>query len=85
MNGNTENHGTINNPFINDIIGKEGSDLLFHMQEMDWLFEAALSSLQKENDPETKLSHLAHAGCCVMFLLTYTLLKKTKFDDRVKL
>jgi len=21
------------------------------------------------NDPETKLSHLAHAGCCILFLL----------------
>jgi hypothetical protein len=24
-------------------------------------------------DPETGLSHLAHAGCCILFLLSYTL------------
>jgi hypothetical protein len=32
-------------------------------------------------DPETGLSHLAHAGCCVLFLLQYTKNRKT-FDDR---
>lgn len=32
-------------------------------------------------DPETGLSHLAHAGCCVLFLLQYELTKRD-FDDR---
>lgn len=34
-------------------------------------------------DPETGLSHLAHLGCCVMFLLNFT---KThpELDDRFK-
>jgi hypothetical protein len=27
----------------------------------------------EEKDPETGLSHLAHAGCCILFLLSYTL------------
>lgn len=34
------------------------------------------------NDPETGLSHLAHAGCCLLFLLTYELRGMKKFDDR---
>ena len=25
----------------------------------------------ESRDPETGLSHLAHAGCCILFLLTY--------------
>lgn len=25
----------------------------------------------EDKDPESDLSHLAHAGCCIMFLLTY--------------
>ena len=25
----------------------------------------------EDRDPETGLSHLAHAGCCILFLLTY--------------
>jgi hypothetical protein len=33
-------------------------------------------------DPETGLSHLAHAGCCVLFLLSYELRSMTEFDDR---
>ena len=32
-------------------------------------------------DKETGLSHLAHAGCCLMFLLHYTEHRK-EFDDR---
>lgn len=37
----------------------------------------------EDNDPETGLSHLAHASCCLMFLSE---LSKTKpqFDDRYK-
>ena len=26
---------------------------------------------REEADPETGLSHLAHAGCCILFLLAY--------------
>lgn len=32
-------------------------------------------------DPETGLPHLAHAACCVLFLLTYQL-RGTPGDDR---
>lgn len=37
-------------------------------------------------DPETGLNHLAHAACCLMFLLEYELnpTKYGKFDDRYK-
>ena len=38
----------------------------------------------QENDEESGLSHLAHAGCCLMFLLGwYT--RNTGHDDRPKL
>lgn len=39
----------------------------------------------EDQDPETSLSHLAHASCCILFLLTYTLLKLPRYktlDDR---
>lgn len=38
----------------------------------------------KENDRETGKSHLLHAGCCVMFLHTYShqSFTYTEFDDR---
>jgi len=35
----------------------------------------------EDKDPETGLSHLAHAGCCIMFLLEYELTHKN-LDDR---
>jgi hypothetical protein len=35
----------------------------------------------EENDHETGLSHLAHAGCCILFLLAYSL-RKIGNDDR---
>lgn len=37
----------------------------------------------EDKDPETGLSHLAHAGCCILFLLEY---EKThrELDDRYK-
>lgn len=35
----------------------------------------------EDKDPETGLSHLAHAAACVLFLLTYTL-QNTGVDDR---
>ncbi len=40
------------------------------------------SYMRGENfDPETNRSHLAHAGCCVLFLLSYQL-RKIGTDDR---
>jgi hypothetical protein len=36
-----------------------------------------------DNDEETGLSHLAHAGCCVMFAL-WTAKYKPELDDRFK-
>ncbi len=38
---------------------------------------------REEQDPETGLSHLAHLGCCVLFLLTYEKLGLGT-DDRWK-
>lgn len=37
----------------------------------------------EDKDPETGLSHLAHLGCCVMFLLEHEARHKDK-DDRYK-
>lgn len=37
----------------------------------------------EDNDPETGLSHLAHAACNVLFLLT-SVLEKSGVDDRYK-
>ena len=37
----------------------------------------------EDKDPESGLSHLAHLGCCVMFLLEYEVTKK-ELDDRYK-
>lgn len=36
----------------------------------------------ESRDPETGLSHLAHAGCCVLFLIEYELFG-LGVDDRV--
>jgi hypothetical protein len=33
-------------------------------------------------DPETGLTHLAHAGCCILFLLSYEL-RQIGVDDRL--
>lgn len=33
-------------------------------------------------DEETKLSHLWHLGCCVVFLIAYEMRGMTKYDDR---
>ena len=35
----------------------------------------------ENNDPETGLSHLAHAGCCILFLLSFQLTNNGS-DDR---
>lgn len=37
----------------------------------------------KEKDPETGMSHLWHAGCCIMFLIHYEKYNR-EFDDRPK-
>lgn len=37
----------------------------------------------EDKDPESGLSHLAHAGCCIMFLLEYEL-THTELDDRFR-
>lgn len=37
----------------------------------------------QDKDPETGLSHLAHLGCCIMFLLEFEETHKDK-DDRYK-
>jgi hypothetical protein len=37
----------------------------------------------QDKDPESGLSHLAHLGCCVMFLLEYEI-THTQLDDRYK-
>lgn len=36
----------------------------------------------EEVDPETGLSHLDHAACCLLFLSTFVKRKVTTFDDR---
>lgn len=37
----------------------------------------------QDKDPETGLSHLAHLGCCVMFLLEYEV-THPELDDRYR-
>ena len=37
----------------------------------------------QNKDPETGLSHLYHAGCCVSMLIAYTDRHMDSFDDRV--
>lgn len=36
----------------------------------------------ENTDPETGLSHLAHAGCCIFFLLTFEYRGRKDLDDR---
>lgn len=36
----------------------------------------------EDTDPESGKSHLAHAGCNVLFLLTWQLSGRTELDDR---
>lgn len=57
---------------------------------MEWrrLYGAALRHLMawergEDLDPESGLPHLAHAGCCILFLLSYQLVGGGT-DDRVK-
>lgn len=37
---------------------------------------------REDNDPETGLSHLAHAGCCILFLLAFSVRGQMDKDDR---
>lgn len=51
------------------------------------LFRAAVGHciswwMGEDLDPETSLSHLAHAGCCVLFLIHFTLQGRATLDDR---
>jgi len=43
--------------------------------------ELKVWALKKDNDEESKMLHLAHAGCCIMILLVFQLLGIGK-DDR---
>lgn len=36
----------------------------------------------EEYDDETGISHLAHAGCCILFLLSFQLRAMHEYDDR---
>jgi len=36
----------------------------------------------EDKDPETGLSHLHHAGCCISFLQTYITREMNEYDDR---
>lgn len=39
----------------------------------------------EDKDPETGLSHVAHAACCCLFLLAYELRAMKHHDDRERL
>lgn len=41
-------------------------------------------SMGQDRDPETGLSHLAHAGCCILFLIAYQR-RGVGEDDRFKM
>lgn len=52
------------------------------------LYDAALRHIYafidgEDNDPESGLSHLAHASCCLMFLYNMTQ-RRPDLDDRYK-
>jgi hypothetical protein len=51
------------------------------------LYSAALRHLTawhegEDRDPETGISHLAHASCCVLFMLAFTIRGRVDVDDR---
>ena len=62
---------------------KEGSGLEYS-RVLNSLLRHTYAFMQGEDlDPETQLSHLAHAGCNIYMLLTYELNKQEyKNDDR---
>jgi hypothetical protein len=47
-----------------------------------WTWFMAKVTGNSDKDPETGFSHLAHAGCGILFLLSYELRGVSKFDDR---
>lgn len=47
-----------------------------------WTWFMSKVTGQSSRDPETGLSHLAHAGCGILFLLSYEERMMTEFDDR---
>ena len=58
---------------------------------MEWsrLYRAALRHLfawwmGQDNDPDDGLSHLAHAACCILFLVELSSTKPEDYDDRPK-
>ena len=55
--------------------------------DYDRCFSAAMRHMTawwegETNDPESKLHHLAHAICCIMFLLAFELRAMFDFDNR---
>jgi Domain of unknown function (DUF5664) len=49
-----------------------------------WSWFTSRLTRSSGKDSETGLSHLAHAACCVLFLLSYDLRGMGTFDDRPK-
>jgi len=70
--------------------GKEKYDAHNWRGGMNWsrMYDAALRHLTafmegEDIDQESGLHHLAHCGCCILFLLTYCV-TETGTDDRYK-
>lgn len=58
-----------------------------HGMDFGRVYAAALRHLLawwggEDNDRETGMPHLWHAGCCISFLIAYEARGMTKFDDR---
>ena len=83
-----------------DALGRVVDVLMFGMEKygprnweagMEWsrLYDAALRHLdawwrRDPSDDESGITHLAHAICCILFLLAYELRRMVQFDDRPK-
>lgn len=77
---------------IAQVLTKGGMKYSPHNWEKGISYEVVYGALQRhlhawytgeENDSEWGYSHLAHAGCCLMFLFWYQFSGKyKKFDDR---
>jgi hypothetical protein len=77
---------------IADVLGFGAQKYAAHnwRKGMEWsrLIGAAMRHLTafndgEDSDPESGISHLAHAGCCILFLLQY-LKDHPELDDRYK-
>jgi hypothetical protein len=77
---------------IADVLGFGAQKYKAHnwRKGMEWsrLTGAAMRHLTafndgEDTDPESGISHLAHAGCCILFLLQY-LKDHPELDDRYK-